>query len=99
MCCRSLIPAKDSSEIMHPWLLTYPPVSMYGVCLVAALVVAWVWARVRAKRAGVDASRVDLMMPVLLGTGLLGAWGFGWLTDQLTGEAVHGAVLVGSLLV
>jgi phosphatidylglycerol---prolipoprotein diacylglyceryl transferase len=84
---------------MHPWLFHHPPVSSYGACIVAALFVAWLWARSRAKASGLDPSRIDLLMPLLTGAGLLGAACFGRLTDALTDEAAHGAVLVGSLLV
>jgi phosphatidylglycerol---prolipoprotein diacylglyceryl transferase len=84
---------------MYPWLLHSPPVSTYGACIVAALIVSWLWARFRARTVAIDPSRIDLLMPVLLGAGLLGAWSFGRLTDALTDEAAHGAVLVGSLLV
>ena len=83
---------------MHPWLLEHPPISTYGTCIVLALVVAWLWARFRARAAGVDSSRIDLLMPVLMGAGLLGAWGFGKFTDALTGELANGTVLVGALL-
>ena len=86
---------------MHPWLLHHPPLSTYGTCLVAALLAAWLWARSRARRAALDPSRIDLLLPLLLATGLLGAWAFGLLTDALTGQApgeTHTAVLVGSLL-
>jgi phosphatidylglycerol:prolipoprotein diacylglycerol transferase len=41
---------------------------------------------------------MDLLMPLLLTTGLAGAWGFGRLTDLLTHEAAESAVLAGSLL-
>src|SRR6185312_16585207 len=84
---------------MHPWLFAHVPVSTYGACLVAGLVLAWVWGRGRAARAGVEASHIDLMMPVILAAGLAGAWAFGGLTDAVTEEAVHGSVLVGSLVV
>ena len=83
---------------MHPWLLHHPPVSTYGTCLVAALLAAWAWARHRAAQARVDPSRIDLLLPLLLATGLLGAWSFGLLTDALTGTPAHSAVLVGSLI-
>jgi phosphatidylglycerol:prolipoprotein diacylglycerol transferase len=86
---------------MHPWLLHNPPISTYGTCLVAALLAAWAWARLRARRAALDPSRIDLLMPLILGLGLLGAWSFGRLTDALTGgggDSANSAVLVGSLL-
>ncbi len=84
---------------MHPWLLAHPPLSSYGACIVAAVLVAWAWARTRARRARMDPSRFDLLVPILVGMGLAGAWIFGRLTDALTGEPSHSAVLVGSLLV
>ena len=62
-------------------------------------VVAWMWGAGVGRRAGLDASRIDLLMPLVLGTGLLGAWLFGFFTDEATGGQEHGAVLVGSLLV
>jgi phosphatidylglycerol---prolipoprotein diacylglyceryl transferase len=83
---------------MHPWLLQHPPISTYGACIVAALVAAWFWARSRAKAAAIDPSRIDLLMPLLLAAGLLGAYLFGLLTDALTPTPAHGTVLVGSLL-
>jgi len=82
---------------MHPWLI-YPYISMYGLCIVAGLVAAWIWARGNAGRQGMDASRIDLLVPLLAGTGMLGAWLFGAWTDAATGEESHAAVLVGSLL-
>lgn len=84
---------------MHPWLIHSPPISSYGACIVAGLVLAWMWARFRARAAGVEPSHIDLLMPVLVGTGLLGAWVFGMWTDSATGEEAGGMVLVGSLLV
>ncbi len=84
---------------MHPWLFQTPPISTYGTVIVAGFIAAWLWARRRAHAAGVDSSRVDLLMPVLLASGLLGAWLFGKLTDALTDETAESAVLVGSLLV
>jgi len=86
---------------MHPWLLQsppIPPVSAYGTLIVVGFVLAWMWARVRAKRAGMDVSRVDLLMPVLLAAGLVGAWAAGSLTDVVTHEQAESAVLAGSLL-
>jgi phosphatidylglycerol:prolipoprotein diacylglycerol transferase len=84
---------------MFPWLLHFPAISTYGTVIAAGFVAAWLWARRRARAAGVEVSRVDLLMPLLLATGLLGAWLFGKLTDTLTDEASDSAVLVGSLLV
>ena len=83
---------------MHPWLLTSPPISTYGVCIVLALIAAWLWLRWRAGRAGIEASRMDLLMPLVAGTGLLGAWLFGKIADRVLGSDDHAAVLVGSLL-
>ncbi|HEY4330241.1 MAG TPA: prolipoprotein diacylglyceryl transferase family protein [Phycisphaerae bacterium] len=84
---------------MHPWLLQNPPISTYGAFILMALVVAWLWARARARRAHVEPSRVDLLIPLLLAAGLAGAWLFGVLTDVVTRQPVHSAVLVGSLLI
>jgi phosphatidylglycerol---prolipoprotein diacylglyceryl transferase len=84
---------------MCPWLLRYPPVSTYGICLVAALVAAWIWARRRARPARLDPSRIDLLVPLILTFGLLGAWSFGRLTDTLTGASANSSVLVGAMLV
>lgn len=84
---------------MHPWLLHFPPVSTYGAVIVAGFVAAWIWARRRARAAGVEPSRLDLLMPLLLGMGLIGAWTFGRLTAALTHAAADSAVLIGSLLV
>lgn len=96
---------------------------MYGVCIVAGILCAWLWARWLAKqwiprrdRQGAFApnlagqtlphgrvpdfpSHIDLLIPLLVATGLLGAWLFGRWTDAATGEESHGAVLVGSLLI
>src|SRR4051812_9668771 len=83
---------------MHPWLTTSPPVSAYGACIVLALIAAWLWLRHRATRALIDPSRIDLLMPLLATTGLLGAWLFGKLADHLLNTDDHAAVLVGSLL-
>ena len=84
---------------MHPWLITSPPVPAYGVLILVGFLIAWIWGRRRAQRAGLEVSQFDLLMPVLLGAGLLGAWWFGHMTDALTGEDSESAVLVGSLLV
>jgi phosphatidylglycerol:prolipoprotein diacylglycerol transferase len=84
---------------MHPWLLHSPPVSTYGAVIVAGFAAAWLWARTRARADGVEPSRVDLLMPLLLGMGLIGAWAFGRLAAALTHEASESAVLIGSLLV
>jgi phosphatidylglycerol:prolipoprotein diacylglycerol transferase len=84
---------------MYPGLLRHPPISTYGICLLAALLAGWLWARHRARPAHLEPSRIDLLMPLLVLAGLLGAWVFGRWTDALTGEAAHGTVLVGTLLV
>jgi phosphatidylglycerol---prolipoprotein diacylglyceryl transferase len=83
---------------MYPWLLHHPPLSTYGICLVLALGAAWLWARARARHAAVAPWRIDLLVPILIASGLLGAWLLGRLTDALTGMAVHSSVLVGALL-
>ncbi len=57
---------------MHPWLLHFPPITAYGACIVAGLLAAWLWGRRRARTASVDPSHIDLLLPVLIATGLLG---------------------------
>jgi phosphatidylglycerol---prolipoprotein diacylglyceryl transferase len=84
---------------MAPWLLHDPPVSTYGVCLVLALVAAWLWARARTRRTAIEPWRTDLLVPTLLAFGLLGAWLFGRLADSLAGTTDHSSVLVGAMLV
>ncbi len=54
--------------------------------------------RAAAGGRGVDVSLIDLLVPVLMGVGLLGAWLFGRWTDALTDEAAHSAVLLGALV-
>jgi phosphatidylglycerol:prolipoprotein diacylglycerol transferase len=90
--------SRTGNEFMHPWLLTSPPISTYGTCIVLALIATWIWLRGRAARAAIEPSRIDLLMPHLAGTGLAGAWLFGKLADRAVGTDDHAAVLVGSLL-
>jgi prolipoprotein diacylglyceryltransferase len=84
---------------MHPWLLQNPSISAYGACIVGGIVLAWLLARRQARRAGLDASHVDLLVPLLVAAGLAGAWIFGGLTDAVVDASAHGTVLLGSLLV
>ncbi|MGN6369696.1 MAG: prolipoprotein diacylglyceryl transferase [Phycisphaerae bacterium] len=83
---------------MHPWLVNGWPVTTYGVCIVFGLILAWLLARRLAGRAAVDASLVDLMVPLVVGAGIAGAYAFGWWTDAVTAEASHGVVLVGAMV-
>ncbi len=86
---------------MHPWLVNGWPVTTYGTCIVCGLIVAWLLARRLAKLAGggvVEVSLVDLMVPVVVGAGIAGAYGFGRWTDAVTEEATHGVVLVGAMV-
>ena len=83
---------------MHPWLVNGWPVTTYGTCIVYGLILAWLLARRQAKLAGVEVSLVDLMVPVVVGAGIAGAYGFGWWTDAVTEEATHGLVLVGAMV-
>src|SRR5262249_38513390 len=50
------------------------------------------------KRARVDVSLIDLMVPLLVGSGIAGAYAFGLWTDAATDEAQHGVVLVGAMV-
>jgi phosphatidylglycerol:prolipoprotein diacylglycerol transferase len=83
---------------MHPWLLTTPPVSSYGACLVTAVIAAWLLTRSNARRRGLDASHVDLLVPLLVVAGIAGAWGFGLWTRAVTGTE-GGLVLAGAMVV
>ncbi len=83
---------------MHPWLIHFPPVPTYGLCALVGVLLAWGIARILARRVRVEGSLIDLLIPVAVGAGLLGAYGFGSWTDAVTEEAVHGQVLVGSLI-
>ena len=83
---------------MHPWLVNGWPVTTYGTCIVCGLIIAWLLARRLAKLAGVEVSLVDLMVPVVVGAGIAGAYGFGRWTDAVTEEATHGVVLVGAMV-
>jgi phosphatidylglycerol:prolipoprotein diacylglycerol transferase len=82
---------------MHPWLWDHPPVSTYGVCLVAGVIAGWAFARRLARSRRLDPSHIDLLIPLLLAAGLLGAWAFGRWTDVATGVQAHGAVLIGAM--
>jgi phosphatidylglycerol:prolipoprotein diacylglycerol transferase len=81
---------------MHPNLLGISWVHTYGVCVLAGVVLAWLLARLLARRGGVDVSEIDLLLPLVAGMGIAGAYLFGWLTQILGGG--EGTVLFGSLL-
>ena len=84
---------------MHPILLRLPPVTSYGLMMLVGMVLGWWVARRQARRIGIEPSHVDLMAPLLVLAGLLGAVIFGWWTDAaIAGEAQHGRVLYGALL-
>src|ERR1035437_10110949 len=83
---------------MYPWLRHDPPISTYGTCIVAGLVVAWLLARARARRESLDPSRIDLLVPLLTVAGILGAFLFGAIANGASPTAQHGTVLLGSLL-
>jgi len=71
---------------------------MYGVCLIAGILLAWLLARSLAKGTGVHGSHVDLLVPVIMAAGIAGAYAFGSWTDFLTASPANGTVLLGSLL-
>ena len=54
----------DDSRIATPW----------GMALVGALFVTWLWSRRNAARKGIDTSHVDLLVPLALMLGMVGAW-------------------------
>jgi phosphatidylglycerol:prolipoprotein diacylglycerol transferase len=83
---------------MYPWLMTNPPVPAYGAFLVLAVVCAWLLARRQARQRGLDPSHVDILVPLLMASGVVGAWLFGLWTRQLTGSAAGGLVLAGALV-
>ncbi len=65
----------------------------YGAVLLAALILGWWIAR---RRAEIDPIHVDRMTPLLVASGLLGAWLLGWIGGGLGGNrALFGALLMG----
>lgn len=54
----------DESRFATPW----------GVAFVGALFVTWFWSRRNAARKGIDTSHIDLLVPLALMLGLVGAW-------------------------
>ena len=64
----------------------------YGAFLLAALALGWWVAR---RRAEIDAFHVDRMAPLLVATGLVGAWLLGWVGGGPGGNrALFGALLL-----
>jgi phosphatidylglycerol:prolipoprotein diacylglycerol transferase len=59
---------------MHPYLLHHPLVPAFGFMMSLALVVAWWVSRVTARSVNLEPSHIDLMTPLVVGTGMLGAW-------------------------
>jgi phosphatidylglycerol:prolipoprotein diacylglycerol transferase len=54
-----------------------PRVTSYGAMLLIALVIGWGWTRLRARGSGIDPRHVDVMAPLLVASGLAGAWAAG----------------------
>ena len=54
----------DESRFATPW----------GVAFVSALLVTWFWSRRNAARKGLDTSHIDLLVPLALMVGIVGAW-------------------------
>ncbi len=69
---------------MYPHLPGPSWATPYGVMLVLALAAAWMWARRRASSAGMDASYIDLLVPLALIVGSLGLRLFGVLLPEDT---------------
>lgn len=82
---------------MYPLLLESPRVTAYGAALAAAVVLAWFTARRAARRTDVDPLHIDLLAPLLIAGGLLGAWAFGRLADATDAASVHGRSQIGAL--
>jgi phosphatidylglycerol:prolipoprotein diacylglycerol transferase len=71
-------------------------VTAYGPFLLAALALGWWIARRRARREQIDPVHVDRMAPLLVASGLLGAWLLGWVGGGPGGNrALLGALLLG----
>ena len=84
---------------MHPIILDHPTITAYGLMLLLGLIAAWALARRNARLTAVDVSHLDLLAPLLVAAGLVGAVLFGFLTDALAlGDPVHGRVLYGALI-
>jgi len=67
----------------------------YGALLLAALVLGWWVARRRARYERIDPVHVDRMAPLLVASGLLGAWLLGWTGGGPGGSrALFGALLL-----
>jgi phosphatidylglycerol:prolipoprotein diacylglycerol transferase len=87
---------------MFPYLPGLAGVHTYGACVLVGVVLAWLLARYLARRGSVEPSDIDLLLPLVAGTGIGGAYVFGWLTQVVVGGADDasgaGTVLFGSLL-
>jgi phosphatidylglycerol:prolipoprotein diacylglycerol transferase len=68
--------------------------TVYGAFLLAALVAGWWVARRRARHEGIDPVHVDRMAPLLVASGLIGAWALGWVGGGLGGRSLFGALLL-----
>lgn len=64
---------------MYPQFPGISWITPYGLALVAGLLVAWAWSRKRAAAAGLDASHVDLIVPLGFLLSAFGAALFAWL--------------------
>ena len=81
---------------MHLWTDEARFATPWGMAFVGALLVTWFWSRRNAARKGLDTSHIDLLVPLALFIGLVGAWTW-W---QYTGFRVRlFETLVGSAAV
>lgn len=67
-------------------------VTPFGLLFVAALLIAWFFARRNAIRAGIDPSHVDLVLPLAIIVGVAGGVAVAWLMPSdflLAGEAMN----------
>ncbi len=76
---------------MHPIVIDNPPIGSYGVLMLAAIVIGWLWTRRRAPKFGIAAHHIDAMAPLVVAAGLVGAWA----SEKMFGD---GRVLYGALI-